>query len=407
MKIHIELVGDLDEDEVIIRCGRVDDTIQKIHQYILEQTQSPVKLTFFKDNEEFYFPLDDVLFFETEGERIYAHTSGDAFRIKYRLYELEDLLPMNFVRASKSAIVNTRNIYSVTRNLTASSLIRFAGSHKQVYVSRYYYKDLRQRLNPQGRPSSRSNLNNKILQYRKGFTMKHNNWFWGVFFVLAAVFVIATQIPSSFAVIGFWSIAAAVLLAAVFIQSLVRLNFFGVFLSLAIAYMLFHGSLALPWLSPWLLLLAAVLLSIGFHIIFGRSHKRRYEQRHGDKTDDGYRTIEDVDGNNPTVKVSFGSSSKYIHADTLKSGRFSCSFGSLSVYFDQAQLASDGADLYVDCSFGEIKLFFPREWNVVDNLTTSLGGIRNDSRADRVDSALPAVTLTGGASFGSIEINRV
>ena len=146
MKIHIELVEDLPEDEVTIRCGRVDDTIQKIHQYILEQTQSPVKLTFYKDNQAFYFPMGDVLFFETEGEHIYAHTSDDAFRIKYRLYELEELLPRNFIRTSKSAIVNTRKIYSVTRNLTASSLIKFAGSHKQIYVSRYYYSGLRQRL---------------------------------------------------------------------------------------------------------------------------------------------------------------------------------------------------------------------------------------------------------------------
>ena len=153
MKIHIEIVGDLTEDEVTIRCGRVDDTIQKIHQYILEQNQSPVKLTFYKNNQEFYFPLTEVLFFETEGERIYAHTTDDAFRIKYRLYELEELLPKNFVRASKSAIVNTRKIYSVTKNLTASSLITFAGSHKKVYVSRYYYNDLRLRLNS-GRHSS-------------------------------------------------------------------------------------------------------------------------------------------------------------------------------------------------------------------------------------------------------------
>ena len=63
--------------------------------------------------------------------------------------------------------------------------------------------------------------------------MKHNNWFWGIFFVLAAIFVIATQV-TSFTVIGFWSIAATVLLAAIFVQSLIKLNFFGVFLSLAL-----------------------------------------------------------------------------------------------------------------------------------------------------------------------------
>lgn len=46
------------------------------------------------------------------------------------------------MRVSKSTILNTDRVYSLTRNLTASSLVTFAGSHKQVYVSRNYYKAL-------------------------------------------------------------------------------------------------------------------------------------------------------------------------------------------------------------------------------------------------------------------------
>lgn len=146
MKVQIELVNDLAEDEVLIRCGHVDETIQKIHQYILEQSSSGPRITFYKQNQEFYFSLDDVLFFETEGEHIYAQTANDAYLVKYRLYELEDLLPRQFIRASKSTIVNIRQVYSIARNLTASSLVQFNNSHKQVYVSRFYYQDLRQRL---------------------------------------------------------------------------------------------------------------------------------------------------------------------------------------------------------------------------------------------------------------------
>ena len=146
MKIRIEVVNDLTEDEVLIRCGRMDDTIQKIHQYILDQSLLSTKITFYKQNQEFYFPLDDVLFFETEGEHIYAHTAADAYQIKFRLYELEKILPRHFVRAAKSTIVNIMQVYSITRNLTASSLVQFMNSHKQVYVSRYYYQELRIRL---------------------------------------------------------------------------------------------------------------------------------------------------------------------------------------------------------------------------------------------------------------------
>lgn len=150
MKVRIEVTDDLEEDEVLIRCSRVDESIRKIHQFALEQSKSGPKITFYQQNQEYYFSLEKVLFFETEGEHVYAHTTGDAYLIKYRLYELEKLLPRCFVRASKSTIVNVRRIYSITRNLTSSSLVQFADSHKQVYVSRFYYGELRQRLQERG-----------------------------------------------------------------------------------------------------------------------------------------------------------------------------------------------------------------------------------------------------------------
>ena len=147
MKIRIELIDDLSEDEVLIRCGQVDDKIQKIQQYILEQTSASSKMIFYKQNQEFYFSLNNVLFFETDGEHIYAHTTNDEYRIKYRLYELDEILPRYFVRASKSTIINILQVYSIARNITSSSLMEFKNSHKHVYVSRHYYKDVRQRLN--------------------------------------------------------------------------------------------------------------------------------------------------------------------------------------------------------------------------------------------------------------------
>lgn len=150
MKVHIEVVDGLAEDEVTIRCGRVDASIRRIHQFVLEEAKARCEITFYKQNQEYYFPLEEVLFFETEGEHVFAHTAADAYLVKYRLYELEQMLPRGFARAAKSTIVNLRQVYSITRNLTASSLVQFTGSHKQVYASRYYYRELRQRLQERG-----------------------------------------------------------------------------------------------------------------------------------------------------------------------------------------------------------------------------------------------------------------
>ena len=56
------------------------------------------------------------------------------------------MLPRYFMRVSKSAILNLNMVYSVEKNITASSLVRFRGSTKIVYVSRIYYKAMKQRL---------------------------------------------------------------------------------------------------------------------------------------------------------------------------------------------------------------------------------------------------------------------
>jgi len=144
VKLRIEITDELTEDEVIVRCSRVDESVQKLQAFI--QSLNAPKLTFFKGAQEFYLPIEQILFFETDGEQIYAHTKNDALRVKFRLYELEEMLPHYFVRAAKGTIVNTTQIYAIDRNLTASSQIKFNGTHKQVYVSRHYYSALKEKM---------------------------------------------------------------------------------------------------------------------------------------------------------------------------------------------------------------------------------------------------------------------
>ena len=144
MKLRIEVTDGLQEDEVIVRCGRVDDTVQKIQAY-LYSLSSP-KLVFYKGQQEYYLSLEDILFFETEGEQVYAHTANDAYKVKHRLYELEAILPRVFARAAKGTIVNTLRIFAINRNLASSSQIRFTDSHKHVYVSRHYYMSLKEKM---------------------------------------------------------------------------------------------------------------------------------------------------------------------------------------------------------------------------------------------------------------------
>jgi len=144
VKLRIELTDGSEEDEVIVRCGSVDSNVQKIQEFI--KSLSAPRMTFYKNSQEFYLPVEDILFFETDGEQIFAHTQNDAFKVKHRLYELEELLPGIFVRAAKGTIVNTKQIYAIDRNLTSSSKVSFNGTHKHIYISRHYFKPLKEKM---------------------------------------------------------------------------------------------------------------------------------------------------------------------------------------------------------------------------------------------------------------------
>ena len=147
MKVRSELDEERTEDEVVIYCQSLTDEIKLIQKAVSSVTSSKQNIILYKEETEYYIALEDILFFETEGSVLNAHTRDNVYQTRYRLYELEGMLSGSFVRVSKSAIVNVREIYSLGKNaLSTTSVAAFAGSHKQVFVSRHYYKQLKEKL---------------------------------------------------------------------------------------------------------------------------------------------------------------------------------------------------------------------------------------------------------------------
>ncbi len=147
MKVKIEIQEGLEEEEVVIRCSSLNDSVIGLQNLISKQGNGKRCLGLARGETQYYVPVEDLYFLETEGRDIRAHTADQMYECGFRLYELEELLPGNFMRISKSAIVNLDHVYSITRNLTASSEVEFAGSKKKALVSRNYYRALVERLN--------------------------------------------------------------------------------------------------------------------------------------------------------------------------------------------------------------------------------------------------------------------
>lgn len=251
--------------------------------------------------------------------------------------------------------------------------------------------------------------------------MGNRNWFWGLFFLLAGVMLIAGQF-GLFGNIGVFTVIATVFLVWSFAKSIVKLNYVGICISAALVYILYQKPLNLVLISPWILIVAALFVGSGLSIIF---RKKPQNYVYG-----GYAYSAKVDGenagteplpsnsgmhiepncqsedsdNHPYVKASFGSASRYLHSTCLESGQFYNSFGELSIYMDNATVSPAGASIYVDCSLGVIRLFVPRHWKVIDNINVTLGEVEVQNNLNSPQPGAPTIMLTGNVSLGSIEL---
>ena len=146
MKIKIEIDDGLAEEEIVIRCKSLNEDVISIQKRITDAVNSRMQLEVTKGEKEYYITIDEILFFETAENCVVVHTASQIYETKYRLYELEDLLPGNFVRVAKSTILNANKVRAINKNITGASEVEFAGSNKRVFVSRNYLKLLMTKL---------------------------------------------------------------------------------------------------------------------------------------------------------------------------------------------------------------------------------------------------------------------
>ncbi len=146
MKIRIEMDPSIEEDEVIIRCRELNSEVAEIQKALAQVAKKSQRFKCMDGNRETYLDLEEIVFFETDGDRIIVHTKDEEYTVNMRMYELEELLPDFFVRIAKSCILNIHYVKTVNKNLTGASEITLRGTVKVVFASRSYYKLLKERL---------------------------------------------------------------------------------------------------------------------------------------------------------------------------------------------------------------------------------------------------------------------
>lgn len=237
---------------------------------------------------------------------------------------------------------------------------------------------------------------------------KTKNIFWGILFLLAA----AAMLLRGFGYlqdIGFFTILFSAACFGLLIEGLIKRRWGQLLFSAAFLAILIGKYLGgLPF-SPWMLLAAALLATIGLNILFPN---RRLHFIHGCSWNHSNTPAELSDdiigadnGENLSCDISFSSTVKYIRSQELKSIHLESSFGGMSVYFDNAALKDGTASVSLDVSFGSIELFIPSSWKTILQTGNSFGSVEEDGFCSEYSDN--TLYITGDVSFGSLIIHYI
>lgn len=221
---------------------------------------------------------------------------------------------------------------------------------------------------------------------------------WGVLLIVASIFMLVSKLgylPG----VNATSIILTIFLIAFIVKSAIRVNFPGILFPIAFISIIYSKQLGFQEITPWPVLAAALLGSIGLSMIFKKKlltlnlNKRDYKE---------FEKFDMQDESRIAMDTSFGSSVKYINTDKFVQADLDCSFGALKVYFDNAKMLNEEAIVRLDASFSGVELYVPKTWRIESNLDVTLSGFNEKNRC--IAETTNTLILIGDITFSGVDI---
>lgn len=236
---------------------------------------------------------------------------------------------------------------------------------------------------------------------------KARNIFWGVLLLLGAAALVAGRL-GYLGGMGLWSILLTVCLVGFFADGLLRRSFGEILFALAFLIIVNDELLGLESITPWPVLGAAFLGTLGLKLLFPGFGRKR---GHGCVTVNGRKydgrtpvSEERRDGSSASYENAFGESIKYV---TGQIGHVSAenAFGSLHLYFTDAVPQNGSASVDVENSFGKTVLYVPAAWRVELSAENAFGSVKENGCCNPQGTTV--LFIRGETSFGNMEIRYV
>ena len=143
MKFQL-IIDKTKDEEVVATVHEATPLTQKIEALVMEYSGCH-EITAYREDELTRLPFDQIECVTVIDGKTYAiDTDAKQYRLKQRLYELEQLVPSNFIRINKSTLANEARLERFCATYSGGINARFRCGYEE-YVSRRCFANIKRR----------------------------------------------------------------------------------------------------------------------------------------------------------------------------------------------------------------------------------------------------------------------
>ena len=134
IKINTNISSEFKETSVTINAPELTKEIQSLIQYASHINEMPNQIMASENNKIYFIDLERVICFFSKDKYNYVRVKEGAYKIKQKLYELEDILrKKDFVRISNSCLIHINQVECFDTSVLGTILVRLKdGTHESV-----------------------------------------------------------------------------------------------------------------------------------------------------------------------------------------------------------------------------------------------------------------------------------
>ena len=151
IKVHTNISDEFADIEIVINAPKLTEEVKKIEEELLSKVSENKKNVIgMQGNDIFLINVSDVIVFYSEEKSNYCKTNDGIYRIKEKIYYLEEILPKNdFIRISNSKIINIDFVKCFNTSIIGKIIIIFKDESEEI-VSRRRTSDILKFLKERG-----------------------------------------------------------------------------------------------------------------------------------------------------------------------------------------------------------------------------------------------------------------